>query len=161
MQFFSIHCKYYYYDAYYKKLFYSAAQSSGPVSILCAEPQQFGATVKKKIEGTLNRWYGCGQIVVKQTVKLLIVVIVLNFKNFNKRRLHCLINKRGRPCSCIHCCSGKAMSITYSEPVFLVLVTQRAKRMRRIILPSVVCPALPYFTTPSHKRHDLRKNYWT
>jgi len=34
-----------------------------------------------------------GQIVVKQTIKGLNVVTILN--NFNKRRLHCLINKRG------------------------------------------------------------------
>ena len=35
----------------------------------------------------------CVQIVVKQTVKQLNVVIRL--KNFNKRKLHCLINKKG------------------------------------------------------------------
>jgi hypothetical protein len=28
--------------------------------------------------------------------------------------------------------------------------------MHRIILPSVTCPALPYFPTLSHKRHDFR-----
>jgi hypothetical protein len=57
----------------------------------------------------------------------------------------------------IHCCSGKAMSILYSESVSAALVTQHAMRMRRIILPSVACPALPYFSTLSHKRHDFRK----
>jgi len=30
------------------------------------------------------------------------------------------------------------------------------------ILPSVACPAVQYFPTLSHKRHDLRKkSYWT
>jgi len=32
--------------------------------------------------------------------------------------------------SCNHCCSGKAVSIAYSECVFAVLVIQRAKLMR-------------------------------
>jgi ABC-type arginine transport system permease subunit len=39
------------------------------------------------------------------------------------------------------------MIITYSESVCVALVVQHAKRMRRIILPSVVCLAIPNFST--------------
>jgi hypothetical protein len=39
----------------------------------------------------------------------------------------------------------------------VALVIQHAKRMRRVILPSVARPAVPYFTTLSHKRHDIRE----
>ena len=45
-----------------------------------------------------------------------------------------------------HFCCEKAVSITYYECVSVVLVMQHAKRMRRIILSSVACLALPYLT---------------
>ena len=56
-----------------------------------------------------------------------------------------------------HCSRGKAMTIMNCECVSIALVIQYAKRMRRIILSYVVSPALPYFYTLSHKRHDFRK----
>jgi hypothetical protein len=40
---------------------------------------------------------------------------------------------------------GKAISVKYSECVFVVLVIQHAKFTRLIILSSVACLALPYF----------------
>jgi hypothetical protein len=36
-------------------------------------------------------------------------------------------------------------------------VIQHTKRVRRIVLSSVVCLAVPYFLTSSHKRRDFRK----
>jgi len=51
-------------------------------------------------------------------------------------------------------------SITYYECVFVALIIQHAKRMCRIILSSVACPALLHFSTLSHKRYDFReRNY--
>ena len=49
--------------------------------------------------------------------------------------------------SCNHFCSGKAIIITYSVCVFVASVIHHAKRMRHIILSSVACLAVPYFTT--------------
>jgi len=50
----------------------------------------------------------------------------------------------------------KNASITYSECVSVALVIKHAKRVRRIILSPVVCLALSYFSTLSHKRYDFR-----
>jgi hypothetical protein len=59
--------------------------------------------------------------------------------------------------SCNRCDSGKAISITYFECVFVALGIQRAMRMGHIILSYVACPALQYCSALSHKRHDFRK----
>jgi hypothetical protein len=40
--------------------------------------------------------------------------------------------------------------------VFIALFIQRAKRMCLIILSSLACPTLPYFSTISHERHNFR-----
>jgi hypothetical protein len=52
---------------------------------------------------------------------------------------------------------GKAISTTFSECVSVALIIQHAVLMRRIILPCVACPDLPYFLTLFHKRHDFRE----
>jgi hypothetical protein len=44
-------------------------------------------------------------------------------------------------------CRGKSISITYSECVYVALVIQHAKRMRRIKLSAVACLAVPFTFT--------------
>ena len=48
--------------------------------------------------------------------------------------------------------------ITYSEFTSVTLVIQHLKRMRRVTLPSMVCLAVPYYSTLSHKRQDFQEN---
>ena len=54
--------------------------------------------------------------------------------------------------SCYDCCSGKVISITNSECVFVATDVQHAP-----IFSSVVCPAAQYISTLTLKRHDFRK----
>jgi hypothetical protein len=50
-----------------------------------------------------------------------------------------------------HCCHGKAISVTYSESVFVALSIEHAKRMPHL-LPVRLHHILPH----SHKRHGFR-----
>jgi hypothetical protein len=54
-----------------------------------------------------------------------------------------------------HCCSGKAISTTYRECVFVAFGI--SMQCACAILPSVTSPALTYFSTLFHKRLDFRK----
>jgi hypothetical protein len=57
--------------------------------------------------------------------------------------------------SCKYCYSGQAVSITYSEWMFVALGIQHAIRMRHFVIRGLL--ALQYFSSLSHKRHDFRK----
>jgi hypothetical protein len=71
-------------------------------------------------------------------------------------------NEEDRQCDYIealatnHCCCGKTIIITYSECATVALVIHYAKRMFPVILLSVACLDVPYFSTLSHKCHDFR-----
>jgi len=54
-----------------------------------------------------------------------------------------------------HCWCETATSIIYSQCVSVALVIQHETRIL-IILSSVAWPGAPYFSTLSHKRHDIR-----
>jgi len=57
-------------------------------------------------------------------------------------------------------CLGNAVGITYLECVFVALVIQKAKRLRRFMLSFLARPILPYFWALSHKGRDFRgKSY--
>ena len=70
---------------------------------------------------------------------------------YNTGKVHGNIEARSRN----YYCRGK--KITYSECTFVALVIQNATRMRRIILLSVACPAVTYFSLLLHKWDEFRK----
>ena len=74
-----------------------------------------------------------------------------------KKDKQCMYKRNTEVLSRNNWCRGKAISITYSECVFVALGPQRAKCMLRITLTSVTCPALPHFSTLSHKRNNYLK----
>ena len=57
-----------------------------------------------------------------------------------------------------HWCSGRAITVTYSECVPVALVIQRVKHMHRVTLTSVTWLGLQYFSTLSHKWHHFQEN---
>jgi hypothetical protein len=57
--------------------------------------------------------------------------------------MHVQCNTEAR--SSNRCCRRKAISITYSECLFVALFIQRAKDMHRVVLSSMACLIVPYF----------------
>jgi hypothetical protein len=70
---------------------------------------------------------------------------------------HCTYKCNSEARSHNHSCRGKARSMTYSTCVPVGLAIQHKKRMRVIILSSVACLTVPYFSTLFHKLRDFRK----
>ena len=61
-----------------------------------------------------------------------------------------------------HCSRGKALSVTYTECVFVGLVIKHAKRMRHIIICglSSLCYIFPHYLIKG-TIFEEKKSYWT
>jgi len=71
--------------------------------------------------------------------------------NFMRHNTQCTCIRKLERRSHNHCCSGKTISIAYSECVFVALVSQHAMRMRPNILSPKACLAQQNLSTLSHK----------
>ena len=77
-------------------------------------------------------------------------------KNQDKQ---CKFKSNTEPGSRNHCRRGEAINVTYSECIcILAPIMRQAKRIRRVILSSVACLFVEYFSTLSEKRRIFRKN---
>jgi hypothetical protein len=73
-----------------------------------------------------------------------------------RRRPMCVQHKNEAP-SYNHCCSGKAMSITYCECVFVALVTRHAVCMRHIVICGLPRSSVFFHIIPQKTRFFREK----
>jgi hypothetical protein len=65
-----------------------------------------------------------------------------------------MVQHNTEACLHSHCCCGKAISIPYSECIFVALVIQQAMRMRRIFICGLSGPTVFFHI---HTQHNLKK----
>jgi hypothetical protein len=83
------------------------------------------------------------------------IISTNKIQHYDKTRQGIYVCRSIETCSCNNGCHEKALSITYYEHVFLVLVIQHAKLLRRIILSSAACLVITHFSTLFHKWHNF------
>jgi len=85
-------------------------------------------------------------------------IVVMEMQDITHSTHHCCNgNARRITHYTHHCCNGNARLITHFGCVPVTLGIWHANCMRRVMLSSVACPAVQYFSTLSHKWHDFRK----
>jgi hypothetical protein len=87
------------------------------------------------------------------TIEALYAYRNIEARSCNRRCCGTAIITNYMSCVCVCVCVCVCLCVCVS----VALVIQHEKRMRGIILSSVVCPTLLYFSTLSQKRHELKK----
>jgi len=100
---------------------------------------------------TVQCWSVQCNNVHKQSVKICQLITMLKHQKHCHPKSLLASFSRWEVHSHNHCCTGKAISIPYSECVSATLVVQYAMSMCCIILSFVACLAPSYFSTLLHK----------
>jgi len=69
--------------------------------------------------------------------------------NITRQTMYTRVQRNSEVRSCNHCCSGKGISITHSQFVYVALGSQNALRMRHTVISDMTGSTILFFHTVS------------
>jgi len=96
--------------------------------------------------------YTARNLVTVQFQKMCLLVLLTQTECRTRQVTHIVVHSRN------HCCHGKEINITHSEPVSVAVFIRHTKRMYHIIFSSIACLAVSFCTHYLANRKIFGKN---